>query len=318
SGNNPSFFLFIINGSNDTVNLAVNGNSGNSPVFAFLFFGQNDIFTASAVGGHSGNGHAQVLVQFVGTLSLLCPYGNLSGTDRVGSINWAWSNTNLSFTWWNAIGYASGPTTVPFGTGDNTIWTNDTGFIACPFTKSFVSVFSTTYQGGFLVHLNNRYLATTDLVYDQGAIIQSAQGAKPIMVSGPAFSEQRLAGGLSVHLTLVNVVGNLTAVGGTGTATISTRVVGVQSFVLSNFVGSNLLLNAPFVNITTAFPQAWIQWFGQNPQAFPNGVACTVITPISAPNTCLNPPAGVAVKLTAPLLAGQLVLTTITVAVSVS
>ena len=52
----------------------------------------------------------KVVVAFVGTLAELCPYGNLSNSDKVGTLSSGGSNLNLTILWWNAVGYISGPT----------------------------------------------------------------------------------------------------------------------------------------------------------------------------------------------------------------
>ncbi len=319
-GGSTGFVRFIINGSNDVVNYGKSGSDTNSPVAQFIFYGQNDVFNFNPAGSSSNGGGMKLLVQFVGAISPICPFGNLSNTDRVGTLTSGGTNLNMTVIWWNAVGYVS-PShsqTYPGGGSNNeTIhWSNRSALLGCAFTRTFSSSYQVVYGSGILVHLFNRYIAQTDIAYDQGAVIERQLGGLPVMLSPPDFTVTKLPSGFAAAITLVNLVGSLPTETGLTTAGVSTTVLSATTFTLVNGQGSGFLISSYYLNITTAYPNAWITYLNGFTGLVPGGVTCRSSAIFIAPFNCQNPPSGTVVTIVAPLLVQQLSVTSVVVAVS--
>lgn len=321
TGGDTGFVRFVINGSHDTINYVKGGSDTTNPIAQFFFFGQNDVFNFNPSGSHSVGGGMTLLVEFVGSLGRICPESNLSATDRVGTLTSGGSNLNMTVAWWNSEGYVSPPHTVPYPGGlihnESLTWLNQTGVVACAFSSVGSSTYTTAYQSGIDVHLLNRYAPPTDVAYDQGAVIVDQLGGLPVMVSAPAISWKYNPNGLTAAVTLVNLVGNFSASGGLTTSAIQTRLLAVSSFTIVNGQTSFYLTSPLFLNVTTAFPLAWMSYFASVPRIFPYGSSCLSSVPFPAPYTCADPPAGSIVTVSSRLLVNVLTITTISVQVSV-
>lgn len=317
TGGDTGFVNFIINGSNDVVTYNKGGSDTTKPTATFLFYGQNDVFNFNPAGSHSSKGYMKLIVAFVSSFNQICPYGNASRTDKIGTLAPGGSNLNMTVIWWNAVGYTSGPSvqTYPGGLAANeTItWWNNTGVVSCAFTKAYASQYNSVYGQGILVHLYNRYLPPTDVVYDQGAVIVAQEGGSPIMLSPPALKVTPVPAGFAASLTLVNLVGNLSTEAGITTAAVSTQLLLQNTLNVLNGITPSSLTSPLFLNLTTAYPAAWISYFGTMPSVFPDGGSCVPITVIRAPYSCMHPPPGALVEVSAPLSVVQLTLTSITV-----
>ena len=321
TGGDTGFVYFIINGSNDVVNYNKGGSDTTSPIATFLFYGQNDVFNFSPSGSHSSHGSMTLNVVFVGTVSEICPYGNLSATDKLGTLGSGGSNLFMNVTWWNALGYASPGHTVtyPGGSGSNEFLTfhNNTGFVACAFTQTFAASYTQEFSSGVLVTLNNRYSPPAYIAFDQGAVIESEEGGSSVMVSPPPIVIKEFPQGFTASVTLMNFVSNFSQSSGIATASVNSRILDVHSFTITNGQ-SGFYVELPFyLNITTAFPLAWYDYFQSQPTLFPAGATCREVGTFYAPATCLAPAVGHDSVISAPLFAQTLTITTVTVAISI-
>lgn len=321
-GGDTGFVQFIINGSGDTVIYNKGGSDTTSPTANFLFYGQNDTFDMNMAGSHSSKGGITVNVQFVGELNQICPFGNQSNTDRLGSLGSGGSNLAMNVQWWNAVGYASAPHTVPYpggaGSNESITFKNLTGVIGCAFTKAYVSGYTSQYLSGIRVHLYNHYLAPMDLVYDQGAVIGAAEGGGSIMVSPPPISYFLQPAGIAARIMLVNFVGGFAASAGVSTSAVTTQVIAEQAITITNGQTNFYITTPVFLNITTPYPQAWVSYFQSQPKLFSGGVSCVPLVSIPSPFTCLSPPPGMNVLVSAGMTVQQVTITTVTLAVSVA
>jgi hypothetical protein len=317
TGGDTGFVAFIINGSNDVVNYQKGGSDTNNPVASFLFWGQHDTFNLAFSGSHAGGGGMTLYVQFVGQLTQICPYGNISATDRVGTLSGTGSDLNMSAVWWNMNAYVSAPHTQPFlsGANDFVSWSNRTGFVNCAFSIGYTSHYTAEYLAGFRVHLADRYLPPADVVYDQGAVIESQDGGGSVMVSPPEVTIASAPSGLTGRVTLIDVVGNVSLESGFETAAVLTRVLSVDSYSVINGASTQYLASL-FFNVTTAYPRAWYTWMTQDKLAFPGGPSCFGPA-FPAPYSCLNPPSGTVVTISAAMAVQQLTLTTVVVQVGI-
>jgi hypothetical protein len=321
TGGDTGFIYMQINGSDDQVIYNKGGSDTTTPTASFLFFGQRDIFSFNPSGSHSAKGGMTVFVEFVGSLNLLCPFGNLSATDKVGTLAAGGSNLNLSVVWWNAIGHVSGPTkqTYPGGGASNeTIWwSNRSGPVGCPFTKLSSTSYTTQDGSGIGVTVLNRYLPITTIAFDEGAVIEYQLGGNPLMVSPPDITFTPIQAGLAASITLVDVIQSFGSENGYGTAAVSTHLLQSSTFALQNGKTANSLTSLYLFNVTTPYPWAWTTYFDARGPIFPFGATCTTLKPIAAPYSCLHPPPNVLVRVSAPMSVVELTLTSITVAVSI-
>ncbi len=321
NGGDTGFVNFVINGSDNHIIYNKGGSDVTKPIANFYFYGQRDIFDFNPSGSHSSPGAMTLNVTFIGSLSQICPYGNLSATDKIGTLTAGGSKLNMTVTWWNAVGYTSPPHTVFYPGGSSAqeylTWRNVSGVVACAFTLGYASNYATQYGAGIVVHLFNAYMAPTDVAYDQGAVVESSLGGGSYMVSPPLLSFSVQPQGVAAHITLVNLLTNFTATGGYATAGVTTTVVNVHTVTIVNGQSHFYLSTPLFFNVSTAFPTAWAGFFQSNPKVFPSGATCIPMTPISAPFTCLQPPQGTLVTVSAALSAQTLSVTTITAIVTV-
>ncbi len=139
------------------------------------------------------------------------------------------------------------------------------------------------------------------------------------MADPPPFSFSQSFGKPTADITLVGFVGNAGQEVGIETADIVATVLSVRTATLVANTGIGSLTSLLYLNITTQFPAAWMNYFIAQSAGFPPwGGVCTPLAPIAAPYSCLNPPPGVAVTVSAPLFAQVVTITTVIVSLSIA
>jgi hypothetical protein len=316
SGPNANKAVLVLNGTNDSVTLKKSDTDVGSPTFSISFYGASDKFTLTPNLSHSGPGGTKVAVNFVGSLNGICPWGNLSATDHLGTSGGGGKFVNLTTTWWNAIGYTSPAHSQSYASGVET-YQNSTGFDKCAFTNSYPTAITSQEGGGLLVHVFNHYVAQALVAYDQGAVVAEENGGGSVMVDQPTINVINRPAGTIAEVTLVNLVMTPSTEAGLSTSAVMSQVLSVSHLtVLAN---ENQSLSSPLnFSITTLFPDAWWGYFQTVPSAFPFGSTCVTIIPVAAPYTCLAPPFGTVEKISAPMVVQSIVLTTITAKVWLS
>lgn len=317
-GNNLGNVVFVVFGNWDNMTLSYQGSCNNHRNVNVFIVGTNDTYALSIGGCASGVG-ANINTNFIGSLGFVCPYGNGVRTDRFLGVSWGSSNgVYQNVTWRNAIGYVSAPNTIPENGGSDFLtFSNTTGFTQCPFTKALqTGPYTIDYLSGIRAHLNNRYLPPADLVYDEGAVILGVPNEGSVMISPPQMTAQTLTAGVTMHLTLVNVVGNAATATGIGTAAVLSRVLSVSTFHILNGQNNNQFLTFLNLSITTSYPLAWATYWNSQSLVAPIGTIC-----VPAPGVplaqCLNPPGGQASTIVVPLAVQELFLTTVTVSIGI-
>jgi hypothetical protein len=322
NGGNTHTISVVVNGSYDTVNYNKAGTDTDSPHAAFTFFGRNDKFNMNPTGSVSSAAGSKVVVQFVGGFGGICPYGNWTNLDSVGTLTTGGTNLNLTVTWWNMLGYTSPIHTQSYPGGsthnESVHWSNSTGVQSCAFTSASATMYHSDYAEGIVVQLFNRYLPPTYVTYDQGAVIEDQLGGNPIMFSPPALTITRIPAGYTAAITIVDIDGNFTAETGLQTAAVSTQILNHETITVKNGLTSDRLTSPFFLNVTTAYPQAWLTYFADQPSIFPFGASCSIVSHVPAPYTCGHPPTGGLVQIRAEMSVDQLTVTALTVAVSIS
>jgi hypothetical protein len=324
TGGDTGFVEFVLEGNHDTVNYDKGGSDSNSPEVAYAIYGQYDSLNVAISGSHSGKGSMDMEVAFVGDVNATCPYQNSSNTDTF-SLSPGGSNLFANITWWNFVGYTSSHTYNPFPgiSGSVVTFKNETGFRACAFTIAYGASYTDEAAGGLAVHLNNRYVAPADLVYEAGAVILSHPGEGSIMVSPPQFTFTVSPKGNVAHLlfvTLLTPASGATAYeAGTETAGIITQVLGVHSYAIATNLSKGFGLVSVFLNLTTPYPYAWASFFQTFPYAVdPSGFSCTLPAGTAPGTNCLFPPAGASVMLSGELVVAELDITTVTAVVNLT
>jgi len=313
--------VIVVNGSYDSLTLTKSASdAGSVPTLTIDFFGGHDHFAMNLVGSVQSVGGESVNVAFIGSLGLLCPYGNTSSTDTLGALGHGGTRLNLSVAWWNADGYVTAPDTVAYPGGslpsESLTFQNETGFVACPFLQITPTLYQSHWFGGIDVHLSNEYQPPDDVAYENGAILLSNPGEESIMLNGPAFSYNITNTGLIAALTFVAFTGPVTAIAGVSTSSILTKIISVSTSTFG--AGVNGLYVAPpyYVNLTTDFPAAWADYFASQGAMFPNGATCLPVNvTLTAGYSCLQPPSATPVEISAQLDAQTVTVTTILVAV---
>jgi hypothetical protein len=310
SGPNANKAVVVLNGSNDSVTLKKSATDTGSPVMSFTFYGANDKFTLTPSGSHSGAGGTKISVSFFGSINGICPWGNLTATDKLGVFGGGGLLVNVSTTWWNAIGYQSAPHTHSYSSGFAT-FQNQTGFARCAFTNEYPTSLTSQESGGLLVNIHNHYVASALVAFDQGAVVAAEAGGGSVMVDQPTIVVTDRPAGTIASITLINLVMTPSTEAGLSTAAVMSQILSVSHF--SMIARANESLSSPFnFTINTLFPDAWWAYFQTVPTAFPEGSTCVTIHPISAPYTCLAPPFGTAEEISAPMLVQSVIVTSIT------
>jgi hypothetical protein len=321
SGPNSGPVVFVVNGSYDKLTLVKSGSDTTSvPTLTIDFFGDHEQFLMNPSGSHQSAGGATINVDFIGSLGLLCPYGNISSTDKVGTLSHGGTRLNLSIAWWNADGYATAPDTVAYPGGtiatETLTFQNETGFVACPFLQIAPSIYQSFGYGGIDVHLSNLYQPPDDIAYENGAVLLSNPGEESVMVSGPNFTYAITPSGLRASLTFIALTGNVTTESGVATSGILTKIVSVSTSTFGAGVHGLFVAPPYYVNLTTEFPAAWLDYFSNQGAMFPNGAVCIPVNAtIPSGYSCDQPPPLTPVEVSAELVAQSVTVTTILVAV---
>jgi hypothetical protein len=306
-----------IQGSSDRLKLIDTSLVASPGANVFVqMFGENDTYVM-------GISQPSLVVHtwFVGTAPFTnCPAENLSQSDKFfwnGSLHPP-SNAAVTTSWWNNIGYVSGPTTFNLGLGATLTFRNQTGAIACAFTKLYSSQYFTPSTSGIVIHLNNRYMVPADLVYDEGAVILSHPGLGSIMVDPPNFNFLTTSAGVIPDLELMNVVVNNTGEAGAQNAAVMSHLLSTQTFNLTNSFNSSYVLTGIFMNVTTEYPYAWASFFDTfGPQLVPGGVQCTEPTHFPNGFSCLVPPIGGSSSLSVLMITPMITITWVTVGLTI-
>jgi hypothetical protein len=315
---------FTLYGSHDLV--IVNWEGGKGSTLIFNLYGSNDTYEYGSL--YDGKGSA-VTTNFIGEKepqgSTGCPYNNLASTDKVGKLSVSSTGNTQNLYFYNSVGTSNTHSVTPSG-GPALTWENISRAASSSFcafggtgpTGLYAPFFAGA--GSLSAGLQNHYIGSESLSLEDGAVI-AGQSSGSILVDPPAFNFTVSPTGNTARLTLITFVetSSLTA-SGYSTAAIVTQLIS-ESVLRSNFpvtIGGSAVLEEPALNVTTAYPGAWLSYFGALPPAILNGtIGCSATAPIASPYTCTNPPPGVYVSLLVPLNVQSMALTFATVQISV-
>jgi hypothetical protein len=318
SGANIGNVLFQVSGNWDNLTVHDSGTCNLRQRLSVVFSGNNDTYTLSMTGCSTGVG-ANLNTTFVGSSGALCPYGNAATYDKFLGATWG-SSTHIfqNFTWQNAEGIVSPAHSVAANGGnDQLTFSNTSGYYQCLFTKAVATgPYTLNYLSGVKAVLNNRYIAPSTVAYDQGAVILGVENGGSVMLSPPTTSYIQEPFGILFSLTLVSLTSVTGTATGYGTAAVISSVLSVQTYQIQDGKQGSLSLPFFFLNITTAYPQAWATFWGTQGPVDPSGTTCVPGHGVTAA-TCLTPPPGDTSTIIVPINASEFVLTSIVAQVSI-
>jgi hypothetical protein len=308
TGNNVGAINFVIVGNNDTFYADYSGTCTNHRTVNATFYGNYDAFQLNVSGCSNGAGvAAQANFVSISADGAVCPSGNPSH-DRLlpPQFTGGVSGTTMNVTWFGTsiVGSNPNPHLVNLGNNDIFKFQNvSTAFYLCAFTTLLNLPFNAF--NGILVHLYNQYLPSADIIYQDGAVIQGTASGS-LMLSPPNFTISRTSAGLlRANLMLMQLTGGFPTTTGSSTTPVETQILSESTYVLQNGTNGNIRVRLPFVlNITTAYPQAWLNYFqpsANSSQAtyslFPSGATCMTVPS----SYCTAPPGGVLANIKVPV-----------------
>ncbi|MCI4352064.1 MAG: hypothetical protein L3K14_01560 [Thermoplasmata archaeon] len=310
--------LYQVSGNWDNLTLNYGVTCSNHQSVTIIFSGNNDTYKLAATGCTSAPG-ASINTTFVGSSGNQCPYGSASRSDKFLGATWA-SSTGVyqNLTWRNALGTVSAPHTVPANGGnDHLTFANTSGYFQCLFTTSTTTgPYTLDFLSGVQAKLNNRYITPSAVAYDQGAVILGVQNGGSVMLSPPEVSFVQNPSGVAFSIMLVSVTGATGIATGFGTAAVISSILSVQNYQITDGKPGTQFLPFFYLNITTAYPQAWATFWASQGPVDPTGTTCVPGTGVTAAN-CLSPPYGRTSTIVVPINANQFDLTTIIAQVSI-
>lgn len=313
SGSNTVQETVVVLGNDDFVTDDAAGTGGAAE---FELFGGSDRFNETGAGSS-----LVTQVEFIGEASQLCPYENQSSTDSflmagTGRLD----TTNL--TWYNNAGYQTSYHAVTsrgrHATGDIVGFLNESsGSLPCAFTTTEATYLGTDFGASVQVALDNRYIPSVDVSYRSGGVVEGTPGASGAMLSPPTWQFSPVNGGEGATLILVQFLGTPVEEGGVATALVALRVMNEVKATMSTSSPVGPLAPVQFLNITSRFPSAWITYL-HGLGSIVEGIGCMALGPIAYPYTCLQPPPGSYVRLTATLSLVQLTIETVQIQASLA
>jgi hypothetical protein len=296
STTSPSTDQLVIVGNYDNVNI-INGAVSTIDVYAVgihdgvdvttssgkltlvsTFFGSSDTVVVGAISG-TGNLFDAFFTGFQPqSPTAVCPVDNLASGDTVSGGSAASGTYSATYNDTSSVN-----PTVP----SPWVRTLLTPTIPCPFfSQTSVTFAPGLASAGFRVHLVNTYLPQADIAFDEGGVVFAQPGGVPVMIDGPAISAVQLNTGAltSVSIWFPVFVGTLPTDSGVSTTEISTRLISLDTVVLTPSTTLGVASNSNIsLTITTPFAAAWGSYF-ESMTAFDENWTC------SGPSAACNGP----------------------------
>jgi hypothetical protein len=318
SGADIMSILFQVSGNHNALTLKDGGTCNDHQLVTVDMYGNNDTYTLDMTGCTTGAG-ASLSTLFVGSSGNLCPYGNAAKYDTWGGATWG-ASTGIyqNLTWQNAYGIVSAPNTLSVSGGiDHLTFANTSGYAQCLFTKATTTgPYVLNFQSGIKAVLNNRYIDPSTVAFDQGAVILGVENGGSVMISPPNDYYTQNPVGVEFSIQLFSLVSTTGTSTGYGTAAVISHILSVQTLQFDNGRNSPLYIPYFYLNITTAYPQAWATYFAKLGPIDPTGTTCIPGTGVSAAE-CLTPPYGHTSTVVVPINANQFVLQSVLAQVSI-
>jgi hypothetical protein len=311
TANKMGSFNFTLYGSHNTLTIEWQGKT--SANMDINIYGSNNTYQYGASGTFNGN-TVGIVTSFIGEPeppgTTGCPYTNLASTDKVGALKTSGTSDTQSLLFYNSQGTNTAPHSVTPAGDPALTWQNTSEpptVSRCAFGGTGpTGIFSPFLYGAGSVStlMQNAYLNPQTLSIEGGAIIDG-QASGAIMIDPPAFNFSTNSITNSARLTLISFVetSSRTATG-YSTAGVVTQLLS-ETIVQASFpltVAGTAILVDPALNITTAYPAAWLGYFQGLAPTYLNGtIGCSSTVSIASPYTCLNPPPGQYVSLFVPL-----------------
>jgi len=270
--------VLVVGNSNTVTNSA----TGTGHVYVSSFYGMRNSFQPGTPGNTNTFG-----VFFTGLNASSpgygCPNDNLAGTSSVAQPSGTSTSTYV-LTYNNTTGTPSTGSIGKWTTVHNSIPATQ---FACPFyalSKFAVPGSVGATSASFIVHLLNTYQPSSEVAFDQGAVVYSQGGAAPIFVAPPSlsytYSTVTSTGVLTVFVpAFENTIGSES---GVGTVDVSARLASMSKVTIpsNGFIlptGSQIT-----VTISTPYAAVWYSYF----LALPNPLSLMTVTCTGSNNVC--------------------------------
>lgn len=230
-----------------------------------VIFGAQNSFTGNSTGGAK---YVAYVTGFNATNpnSTLCPYNNLSSTDRLHGHGTGGTTYNATYN-----------NTVYTGTGSQAPWKNhyqNVGQSLCPyFGNQRVALGGQSLFGeGVILRLTNTYAPSGEVAYDEGAVIYAQYGAYPIIVDPPSISLTTVGNEVTAASIWVPYFqGRLGSVAGLGTETLNLRMLSSGSFdatasaglyAINSHVPIKIVIHTPYAEAWDSYLRAHLAFSG--------------------------------------------------------
>ncbi len=292
-GSNNGNATVIIEGSNDIINVVLSGNTGNHRYAQFFIYGQHDQYFSSVTGGSSKRSGAgfSVNTTFVGYNGGLCPATTLSQTDSFAFTPSGY-NVFQNVTWWNNQGIVNSNASNAswWGFNDTTHnrfihFENDSGFVACAFTVVNGNTYGEESLSGIFDQLQNRYYPAESIGFEEGAVVAGTGPLSSTMIADPLISVNPGTNGYVVNITIIQLILATPQVrSGGGESSVETHLISESTIGFTNtpqsLVGKAPFLTNPFyLNVTTLYPMAWLDFFDSLVHVIPSSGATAIYAP---------------------------------------
>ncbi len=189
-------------------------------------------------------------------VSTECPYGALALSNTVTGFTGA-NSAKLVETYNNSTTYDNPSTKTP-STGLTVVY-QSVAASTCPYVaQSSINLEQSITPGSVVVvGLQNAYIPSAEVAFDEGAVAFAQEGAYPILVDPPEITYT----GSTATLWIPQFTGTLGSSSGLGTVSLAFRLLGVQTISLP--ATSLSLPSSGDLNITVVSPyaQAWYEYF---------------------------------------------------------
>ncbi|MGA7923433.1 MAG: hypothetical protein WCA77_05600, partial [Thermoplasmata archaeon] len=225
--------LLQVNGTGDTVTILITSTPTAAETLNVNLYGQTDSYNFVYSGAASGSPllvNTELVPTSLTAPNMICPSAATQGTDTATVSFGAGTGVTQDLTYYNATGIPNAYSNAAGGNTLNERWIV-TPYTSCAFT-TFVTV-PIVGLNSIVATLNNRYLPSTTIALDSGAVVMTQSGAGSVMVSPPVWvftfpsnvsSKQTVPRPEPlIHMTFFQYITNVSAVSGTATAGVTTQ-----------------------------------------------------------------------------------------------
>jgi hypothetical protein len=162
---------------------------------------------------------------------------------------------------------------------------NDTHFVACAFTVVNGNTYGEAALSGIFDQLQNRYYPAESIGFEEGAVVAGTGPLSSTMIADPLISVNPGTNGYIVNITIIQLILATPQVrSGGGESSVETHLISESTIGFTNtpqsLVGKAPFLTNPFyLNVTTLYPMAWLDFFDSLVHVIPSSGATAIYAP---------------------------------------